>query len=375
MDEQFENHSCDNHSFTEHQKDTVLIVMSSLGFMSFSACILTICLVFSLKLHRHFLYRLAMYQVASSMLVSLDDILVITLTSYVSGEHSAFHHVMCQLTGFLLTYFIWMKLLFTSSLIVHLFSLAVCLKNLKHLEIGYVLFSALFPLLFAWVPFINDGYGSAGGWCWIKARNSDCSQYKEGIIEQYTLWYGPCYLFLATTIIAAVIVFLVLIFRGCGNNRSLESESLLNQSNRKNRKALIEVLPLLAYPTIFFFFNLFAIAHRTYNALSSKRNYELAITHACVNALWGVLSSLALLIHMLLARYLKKRAWFNSFNIPDQSQPQHTGADNINNYTSYAEVTTYAKSNYSIPGESEIDKCTEENEHSPDRVIFVPSKM
>ena len=51
--------------------------------------------------------------------------------------------------------------------------------------------SLLVPLPIACVPFITHTYGLAGAWCWIKATDADCSKSEAGVIEQFTLWYGP----------------------------------------------------------------------------------------------------------------------------------------------------------------------------------------
>ena len=85
------------------------------------------------------------------------------------------------------------KLLFTLCLVFHLFCLAVCLKNFVKLEVIYILLSVLFPLLHVWIPFIHNSYGIENAWCWIWNWNDNCpnSKYKERIIEQFVLWYGP----------------------------------------------------------------------------------------------------------------------------------------------------------------------------------------
>ena len=351
--------SC-NHTISQSQRDAILIVMASVGAVSFCMCLLATKIVWCLKLYKYFIYRLAMYQVLSSMLISIDDSLVITLSSYVLQQNEQFHHVMCLLTGFLLTYFIWIKLLFTTILAFHLFSLAVCLTDLKYLEVCYVLFAILVPLTFTWIPFIGGNYGPAGGWCWIKDRNEDCSRNKEGILEQYVLFYGPWYLCLVLGVISAIIVLFVLMWKGyCRRNQDSESNEitpLLKQNNAQHKKALIEVMPLLAYSAIFFFFNIFAITHRIYNALNEQPNFVLAMMHSFVNAAWGTLSSIALILHIIISRCIDQRIKFRS---ADQTLPVHTGSNQIGLYTSYTEVTTHAQTCYIVPTESEVDRDTE----------------
>ena len=123
----------------QNKTNQSLIVLSSFGVVSLICCVLAVGLVFYLKLHKHFLYRLAMYQVLSSMLVSLHAVLAITLSSEApwwddETFNEAFNKT-CNSTAFLLLYFEWVKLLFTTMLSFHLFCLAVCLKDFNYHEI------------------------------------------------------------------------------------------------------------------------------------------------------------------------------------------------------------------------------------------------
>ena len=53
--------------------------------------------------------------------------------------------------------------------------------------------SIITPLLFVWIPFINDTYCQTGAWCWITNWKRDQADKKLtiGEIEQYSLLYGP----------------------------------------------------------------------------------------------------------------------------------------------------------------------------------------
>lgn len=335
--------------------------MSGMGFVSVTWCVGTTLLVLSLQLHKFFTYRLALYQVLSSLMISVDDALVITLSSYVYPNATSFHHVMCLLTGYLLTYFIWVKLIFTTALTLHLFLLAICFKDFKKYEIVYVLVSVFVPVTFTWIPFIGGNYGPAGGWCWIKDQNSDCSHNTVGIIEQYVLFYGPWYICLSFGVIAAIIVTAVLLYRVCyqkcknSSQSSLsENDPLLLQNNATNhRKALIEAAPLLAYPAIFFIFNIFPITHRIHNAVSKYPNFELAVMHAFVNAAWGTLASIALILHVMVSKCVQKRQQQHGHSETAQHKP--TGVQDSVVYTSFTEIDTC----HVIPNESTIDRIIE----------------
>ena len=87
----------------------------------------------------------------------------------------------CEIIGFFFAYFLWVKLMFMSWVVLHLFCFSVFYKDLQNLEILFVCVSVLFPLLFLWAPFISGKeyggvpvYGSAGAWCWIKNWRNDC---------------------------------------------------------------------------------------------------------------------------------------------------------------------------------------------------------
>ena len=201
-----------NSTFTKDQKNLVLIVTGSTGFLSFTMCLIAVYLVFRLKLYKYFTYRLAMYQILSSQCHSAVEVSHISLLNY---DGDTYYQIACKSISFIVEYILWVELLFTICLVFHLFCLAVCLKNFKKLEIGYVLFSILFPLLFSWIPFIHNSYGVAGAWCWIKDWKDDCAtqKYLEGIVEQFVLWYVPLFISLTLSVVAVFIILVVLAWR------------------------------------------------------------------------------------------------------------------------------------------------------------------
>ena len=149
MDKIGENFTCNN-TFTEGQKNIVLIVKSGTGLISLVMCLIATSLVVCFRLYKYFTYRLAMYQILSSLCLSAVEASFLSLLNY--DDDDPYQQKVCKTTAFLLEYLLWMKLLFTICLIFHLFCLAICLKNFIKLEIGYVLFSILFPLLCTWIP-------------------------------------------------------------------------------------------------------------------------------------------------------------------------------------------------------------------------------
>ena len=300
----------DNTTHCDGSLSTMIIIRSSIAAVGVCTCMLSISLVFCLKLHKYFIYRLAVYKVVSAMFVNL---LHIVFTSNILQGYHSLHHVICLPAGFLLMYFFWINLLFTVIIMFHFFSLTVCLKNLKHLEVYYVVFSLLIPLVFLWIPFVNNSYGfNANGECWIIIVNTDCTTNKVGIIEQYTLWYGPCYLILAISVLAAVIVVIVLLCRGYRNGKEYDREPLLAHHTSQHKKAVMELIPLLIYPAFFFFFNILDMVHRIVNILplgvSPKSDNDIELTHSVVSSSWGMLSSIVLLLLIAATKCCKKKS-------------------------------------------------------------------
>ena len=292
-----------------------------------------------------------MYQILSSLCLSAVQTSFITLMNY---NGNIYYQIACKSISFLAEYNLWIKLLFTLCLIFHLFCLAVCLQNFQKLEIGYVLFSILFPLLFSWIPFIHNSYGMVGAWCWIRSWKDDCAtqKYLEGIIEQFVLWYGPLFISLTLSVVAVFIILIVLAQRAYAH-KNQESECLIeNHERNQNKKAIKELLPLLAYPVIFYVLSLFPIINRVYSAISSNASFGWALGHSITESLWGFFSSWALIIHIFVTRQLKKR------HVQCKEQPISTKAIADKGtviYTTYTEGSTNARSKYSIPHESDID--------------------
>ena len=343
--------NCNN--FSNGDKNRILIAKGGTGLLTFSMCLIAVSIVLRMRLYKHFSYRLAMYQILSSLCLSVFEASV-CLLNY-NGD--IYYQIACTTTAFLLEYFLWIKLLFTLCLIFHLFSLAVCRKNFQKLEIGYVLFSILFPLLYTWIPFIHNSFGVAGAWCWIRDWKDDCAneKYLEGIIEQFVLWYGALFVSLTLSVVAVFIMLIVLAQRAYAHKNSENEYLIENQERNRNLKAIKELLPLLAYPVLFYILALFPLINRIYSAISPNANVKLAMAHSITESSWGFFSSWALIIHILVMRQLKKKRQVQV--IEQHTSDVNTVHDSGNDtYTTYSTVPT----THHIINESEIDnKWTE----------------
>ena len=343
-----------NVSFSNEQKTHLLIAIMSSGAVSTVMCSIAVLLVMCLKLYKYFVYRLALYQVVSCLFFSVAEALQMININYVEDTY---HINACRATAFLVTYTVWVKLLLTLCLVFHIFCLAVCLKNLKNLEIAYILVSVLFPCLIVWIPFIHNFYDLAGAWCWIRDWNNDCPSEKEivGIIEQFTLWYGPLFVSLTLCLIAVIIIIIILIWKAYLSYKiKSEQPLLLKEYPNKTLVALKELLPLLAYPIIFFVLALFPIIDRVYGAISPHGSYSLLLAHALTEASWGTFSALALLGHVLLRRNLRHQ----TAAPPSFTRNKIEGSTAV--YTKETVASTNALSTYTLHDEeSESENDTE----------------
>ena len=296
---------CDS-SFSKEEITRLLWIDGGTAMISLTVCAIAASTALLLKLYKYFSYRLAIYQVMSSLFFSLAEILSLTLLDYNGDED---YQIACKVEAFLIEYTVWVKLLFTLCVSFHFFCLTVCLRNFENFEARYILISVLLPLLFTWIPFIDDLYGLAGAWCWIKVWKDNCPSHHslEGIIEQFTLWFGPLFISLTVVLVGFLIIPISLAWRTHRQKNLPENEYLLKEKHIEIKQAVNRLLPLLAYPIVFFILTLFPLINRIYSAVSYHASYDLALAHVITQNSWSFFSGLALIIHMLLIRKTIKK--------------------------------------------------------------------
>ena len=116
----------------------VAIVTNSVSIL---VCLLAAILVFGLQLHKKLVYRLALYQAFAALAFSLAQMLQIIMVNYQSNPEM--YGSISITIAFSVMYCQWMKLLFTMWMTFHLFCFAVLHKNLKKLEVLYIMTSLL----------------------------------------------------------------------------------------------------------------------------------------------------------------------------------------------------------------------------------------
>ena len=269
--------------------EVILALLSGTGVASVLLCTVAMVLVFVLRLYRSLVYRLAAYQVLAALLYGI----VCALQMFSKDQRD--NTPLCQATAFFMIYFQWVKLMFTVWVTAHLFFFAVFYKNLKKWELVYVLSSVLVPIVIAIVPFTTGTYGLAGAWCWVQNWINDCplNISTTGVIEQFTLWYGPALVVYVIDSVAVVVMATVLVTRACKDSQE--------KKWKQHKKALIQMLPLLAYPITYTILLLVPIATRVHTArphLLSTVDYSLLGTTGTCMSLWGLAAGVSLLVHI-----------------------------------------------------------------------------
>ena len=248
-------------------------------------------------------YRLALYQILTASALSAQSMGQIFLL-----KHSALLETirpLCQAFGFLFLYAELVKLLFTVWVTFHLFCYAVFHRNLKRLEVMYVVTSLLIPAGVASVPIATHTYGLSESWCWIQNWKDNCPggiPLVIGEVEQFALWYGPAMVILSFVSIAMVIMAIVLTYR-----------AYLWRAfrNNQNQKAVKQLLPLVAYPVLFFAFIVPQFIIRVYGTnrpISYEQNYALSVAIIACGVAWSLSAGVTLIAHIVLTDVCSRRA-------------------------------------------------------------------
>eukprot|EP00731_Ephydatia_muelleri_P006816 Em0003g1064a len=253
------------------------IAFAVVNVASVLVCLLAVVLVFALKLYRNVVYRLALYQVMSSLVFATVE----TLQPSITGKTQKFFH---------------------------LFGFGALQKSLDKLEVLYVVTSVLVPLLIAGVPLVINTYKPASpprSYCYIFDNINDTRHIE--LAEKLGLWDGPAMIML----MAASIFMVVLVIRVTRLLwRKLKYEPIISSEDRY-WTALKELLPLTAFPILFFIFLIPQTILHIYTELNPAHNEPLSLVIVallCIS-LWSFASGTTLIIHLSLARrFAKKKA-------------------------------------------------------------------
>lgn len=275
------------------------IASASLNCIAAVVCLLAAILVFALKLHKKFVYRLALYQVLSSMAFATVEVFQVIFLNY--DKNREVYGRLCTAIGLLNMYTRWTKLLSTMWVTLHIFCFGVLRKDLKKYEVWYVVTSLLLPCVMAVVPLITNTYQLSPfhSYCYVYQKNDS---YTVELVEKLVLWDAPALIILLAASTAMMVLVIKIVSVLC---RRLKYKPLADGD--QYWKALKELLPLAAFPVLFF---VFVIPTVIFHIDSSVRTPSdaMIIIGIIPATIWGLSSGITLIIHLSVARFfaLKK---------------------------------------------------------------------
>ena len=276
-----------------------IVFFTTTNSVSLLVCLLAAILVFRLKLHTKVVYRLALYQVLAALAFATVEVLEIVFINDTdignsSNVQNSKYNSGCNAIGWLVVYTQWMKLLFTMWVTFHLFCFVVFYKNLKKLEVLYVVTSLLIPAVIACVPLITKHYA-------VNLVSRRCYINQHELVERILLWYAPAMVILLTLSIAMVVMVTKLLHKVCSK---LKYEVLTDGD--QFWMALKQLIPLAAYPILFLVFIVPVVTMGVMDDNSSTIPIEDAlISNALFISLWSLSSGATLIVHITLARYFE----------------------------------------------------------------------
>ena len=274
---------------------TTTLVYSTMGGVAILVCSTALIPFLVMKLHRKLVYRLALYQVLSALVYGVIGIVQLVFIDNAIVEDVS--RGLCVAIAFIHEYVIILKLMCTIWVTFHIFCYVVLYRNMKRLEMMYVLTSLVVPVFFAVVPFTTETYGLAGSWCWIQTQRKNCpgkdNLLIKGVAEQFALLYAPGMITLLAESVAMVIIVAIVYYR--------KRQDTLQDNGAIQTKVMRQMLPLAAYPITFCLLFVTPFINRVYDVYSNPPRSLLIASALCIQ-LWSVAAGLSLWAHIMVIR-------------------------------------------------------------------------
>ena len=258
--------------------------------LSFFCSLASLTVIVLFKKYLFMTQRLILYLCISVALSSLVRTINIAPRVYNSKDPAA--ETFCFIAGFLDEYTLCSVIFAVTSITVDVFIVAVFMRKTRRLEPIYFVVIFLSPIFFSWIPFINNTYGDAGAWCWIRTVEVNCTTSVFGVVLQFTLLYVPILVIMLLLVLILLITLTVLYMQRYKYDATFDPNAIRNR--RMVRK---EVKQLIWYPIIFIFINIVPAINRlvTINQPDNPRA-ELLILSAFIGPLQGVFVTLAFVL-------------------------------------------------------------------------------
>ena len=193
---------------------------------------------------------------------------------------------------------------------------------------AYIVTSLLVPSGMAIIPLVTHSYGlsSDGTICYIYANTS------VAFIERLALWDAPAMFTLIATSTAMIVMVIKLASQVC---RRSKYEPITDGDQFS--KALKQLLPLSAFPVLFFIFEIPVFIFHIYTTQHSTPNEGMLIADALCSSLWNATSGATVIIHITVARICgRKRKPINASDSHQQFTQRVATKSHANNATRFS---------------------------------------
>ena len=283
----------------------VAAVRAAVGAFSAACCLAVLVAIAVQRRYRDFPQRLVLHLAITALFHSL---------SYTVARVNFYSELTlldpyCYFAGFINQYSAWVEVLALMCIVYYLFVAGLLGRPAvptRATETTFWVGTYALPLLWCWLPFIHQSYGTAGSWCGIRTLAVNCTGYRFGQILQFALWYIPLYLLLLITCCVAVSV-AVKVQRDVHRWAGLYDE----ETRVKRERIRTEIRPLLWFPFIYLALNTFSLIDRIYNSAAHPEDplVELTFLHACSSPLRGAFVAL---VFSLAAGSMQRQQWVAS---------------------------------------------------------------
>ena len=244
-------------------------IRALIGLFSALCCLLVIGMIFCLKKYSFYSQRLILYLAIAAFLHSLSYTLA--RVNYYTPRYLFDDY--CYFGGFINLYSSWAEVLALCCLTFNVFVNAV-MDRWPSTSLQYVYLAVMFlgPLLWCWVPFLNQTYASSLGWCDLRTVDEQCNRFVFGDILRFALWYVPVYILLFVCFLAIVVAAIMI------HRRSRMWYGIYNPDYQQTGWRLKnEVKPLIWYPVVYLLLNVFSLANRIDIAIHSPEDSTIAL--------------------------------------------------------------------------------------------------
>ena len=290
-----ENSSCSPYDSPEYA--VVAAVSAGLAFLSTILVAFMIAIIILFKKYRFLSQRLILYMAISAILVNLG--IILHRVDYMN-QMTEFYIRFCMFGGYLDQLSNWMLLNSVCAITIYLLLALFTEKKTEKYELVYIFFIFIFPFTYCWVPFIENSYGRAGAWCWIRAEERiDCKPFKFGVLLQFIIWFVPLYTLMAVLILLYVTILVKLCLNKQKWNR-ISTEEIIEFKKQVKK----DLLPLVLYPLIYFLLNIFPFINRIYNQTHKDPQLGLWYLAALANPSMGAWIALTFTLHRSTRKHL-----------------------------------------------------------------------